>query len=44
MYTMETEWEGVDWMHPARDRAQWQALGNTVMNLWAPWKAEIFLT
>jgi hypothetical protein len=26
--------EGVDWMHLAQDRDQWQALANTVMNLW----------
>jgi hypothetical protein len=26
--------EGVDWMHLAQDRDQWQALVNMVMNLW----------
>jgi hypothetical protein len=30
---METELEGVDWIHLAQDRDQWQALMNTVMNL-----------
>jgi hypothetical protein len=29
----EIGWKGVDWMHLARDRDQWQALMNTVMNL-----------
>jgi len=32
----ETVWEGVDWMQLAQDRDQWQALVNTVMNLWIP--------
>jgi hypothetical protein len=32
----EIGWEGVDWMHLAHDRDQWQALVNTVMNLWIP--------
>jgi hypothetical protein len=30
----EIGWAGVDWMHLAEDRDQWQALVNTVMNLW----------
>jgi hypothetical protein len=29
-------WEGVDWMHLAQDRDQWQALVNLVMNLQLP--------
>jgi hypothetical protein len=29
-------WVGVDWMHLAQDRDQWQAVVNTVMNLWVP--------
>jgi hypothetical protein len=37
-------WEGVDWMHLAQDRDQWQAVVNTVMNLRVPQKAENFLT
>jgi hypothetical protein len=28
--------EGVDWFHLAQGRDQWQALVNTVMNLWDP--------
>jgi hypothetical protein len=28
--------EGVDWMHLAQDRDQWQALVNRVMNIWVP--------
>jgi len=27
-------WEGMHWMHLARDRDQWQTLVNTVTNLW----------
>jgi hypothetical protein len=30
----EIWWEVVDWMHPAQDRDQWQAVVNTVMNPW----------
>jgi hypothetical protein len=26
-------WEGVDWMHMAQDRDQWQTLVSTVMSL-----------
>jgi len=29
----ENGWEGVDWIHLAQDRDQWQALVNIVMNL-----------
>jgi hypothetical protein len=32
----EIGWEGVDWIHLAQDRDQWQALVNMVMNLWVP--------
>jgi hypothetical protein len=32
----EIGWEGVDWMHLAKDREQWCALVNTVMNLQGP--------
>jgi hypothetical protein len=27
----EIEWEGVDWIHLAHDRDQWQALENMVL-------------
>jgi hypothetical protein len=37
-------WEGVDSMHLAQNRDQWQALVNTVMNFRVPQKAENFLT
>jgi hypothetical protein len=30
----ETGWEGVDWMHLAKERDQWWTLVNMVMNLW----------
>jgi phosphoribosyl-ATP pyrophosphohydrolase len=26
--------EGVEWIHLAQDRDQWQALVSTIMNLW----------
>jgi hypothetical protein len=29
----ERGWEGVDWIHLAQDRDQWQALVNTIMNI-----------
>jgi len=32
----ETGREGVDWMHPAQDRGEWQAPVNTAMNLRVP--------
>jgi hypothetical protein len=32
----ERRWKGVDWMYLAQDTEQWQALVNTVMNLWVP--------
>jgi hypothetical protein len=36
MNLMEIRWEGVDWMHLAQGRDQWQALANMVMNLQVP--------
>jgi hypothetical protein len=30
---IEIVWEGVDWIHLAQDRDQWQAVVSTVMNL-----------
>jgi hypothetical protein len=32
----EIGWEGVNWIHLAQDRDQWQALVNMVMNLQVP--------
>jgi hypothetical protein len=32
----EIGWGGTDWIDLAQDRDQWQALVNTVMNLWVP--------
>jgi hypothetical protein len=29
----EIEWDGMDWIDLAEDRAQWMALVNTVMNI-----------
>jgi hypothetical protein len=37
-------WEGVDRMYLAQDTDQWQALVNSVMNLWVPQKVDNFLT
>jgi hypothetical protein len=35
-WILETGWDGVDWIDVARDRDQWRALVNTVMNLRVP--------
>jgi len=32
----EKGWEGVNWVQLAEYRNLWQALVNTVMNLWIP--------
>jgi hypothetical protein len=32
----EIGWEGVDWIHLAQDRDQWQVVVNTVLNLQVP--------
>jgi hypothetical protein len=40
----ETGWEGVEWIHLAQDRDQWQAFMNMVMNIWVPQKVESFFT
>jgi hypothetical protein len=32
----EIGWGGMDWIDPARDRDQWRALVNMVMNLRVP--------
>jgi hypothetical protein len=40
MNLREIGWEGVNWMHLAQDRDQWQALVKTVMNLQVPYKVE----
>jgi hypothetical protein len=29
-------WDSMDWIDLAKDRDQWRALVNTVMNLWVP--------
>jgi hypothetical protein len=36
MYLREIKWGGMDWVDLARDRDQWRALVNTVMNLRVP--------
>jgi hypothetical protein len=36
MNLREIGWEGVDWINVARDRDQWRAVVNTVMNFRVP--------
>jgi hypothetical protein len=36
MNLRETGWDGMDWIDLARDRDQWRALVNTVINLQVP--------
>jgi hypothetical protein len=31
-----SRWEGVEWIHLAQDRDQWQVIVNTVINLRVP--------
>jgi hypothetical protein len=40
----EIGWEDTDWIHIARDRDQWRAVVNTVMNLRVPFKGGNSLT
>jgi len=34
IYFNEIGWEGVEWINRAHDVDKWQAVVNTVMNLW----------
>jgi hypothetical protein len=36
MALREIGWGGMDWIDLAKDRDQWRALVNTVMNFWFP--------
>jgi hypothetical protein len=36
MAIMGIGWEIVDWIHVAQNGDRWQALVNTVINLWGP--------
>jgi hypothetical protein len=36
MVLREVKWDSTDWIDLARDRAQWRALVNTVLNLRVP--------
>jgi len=36
MNLSEIWWEGMDWMHLAQDRDQYQVLVNTIVNLQVP--------
>jgi len=36
MYRKVMGWEGLDWIHLAREKHKWQALINTVFNLRGP--------
>jgi hypothetical protein len=40
----EIEWAGMDWIDLAKDRDQWRALVNAVMNLRVPQNAGKFLS
>jgi hypothetical protein len=37
MHLGEIGWEGVDWIHPAQNRDEWQVLVNIVKNLQVPY-------
>jgi len=37
-------WDSMDWIRLAQDRDQWQAVMNTVMNLWVSPNSGFFLT
>jgi hypothetical protein len=39
----ETGWDAISWIDLARDRDQWRAVVNTVMNLPVPYNAGNFL-
>jgi hypothetical protein len=40
----EIRLKGLDWIHQAQNRGQWQAHVSTVINLWIPYNAGNFLT
>jgi hypothetical protein len=44
MYLRERGWDGMDWIDLAKDRDQWKALVNMVMNFRVPQNAGIFLS
>jgi len=35
-------WDSMDWIHLSQDRDQWQAVMNTVMNLWVSPNSGVF--
>jgi hypothetical protein len=37
----EIGWDGVDWIHLAQDKDQWQTLGNTIMKLRIPFLEQL---
>jgi hypothetical protein len=43
IYFREIGWDGMDWIDLARNRDQWRALVNTVMNLRVPENVGKFL-
>jgi hypothetical protein len=43
MVIKETGWEGVDYIHLALHKDQWQALVNTAIILWLPYNARNFM-
>jgi hypothetical protein len=44
MDVREIGWGGIDWIDLARDRDQWRALVNTVINLRVPYNVGKFLS
>jgi hypothetical protein len=40
----ERGWDGMDWIDLAQDMYQWRAPVNTVMKLWVPYNAGMFLS
>jgi hypothetical protein len=44
MDLQEGVWVRMDWIDLGQDRDRWQAVVNTVMNLWVPYNAGNFWT
>jgi hypothetical protein len=44
MNLREIGWDGMDWIDLTKDRDQWKALVNTVMDFWVPQNSEKFLS
>jgi hypothetical protein len=42
MDLMEIRIGGASWIRLAQDKVPWRAFGNTMMNLWVPYRKDIF--